>query len=137
MVKSMPFWTICLDLGVSELLENSMWKEHGLVREEDGVPSGVLTVVLGMEGLTRPHLRCPSPRTCGGAPPSCSASPGIQAPAAGTARGALLASGRQVAVPFLPGLLHPLRPAAHPPPTSSRAQSHAALLPLPALGNSL
>lgn len=101
-----------------------MWKEHGLVREEDGVLSGVLTMVLGMEGLTRPHLRCPSPRTCRGAPPSCSASPGIQAPAAGTARGALLASGRQVAVPFLPGLLHPLRPNAHTLFPLPHAHSH-------------
>lgn len=27
-MKSMFFWTICLDLEVSELLENLMWKEH-------------------------------------------------------------------------------------------------------------
>lgn len=30
MMKSMLFWTTCLDLEVSELLENLMWKEHSI-----------------------------------------------------------------------------------------------------------
>ena len=136
-MKSMPFWTICLDLGVSELLENLMWKEPGLVREEDAVLSGVLKMVLGMEGLTRPHLRCPPPRTCRGALPPAQPLLGFKLREQEQSAVCSLPLAATVAVPFLPGLLLPLPPAAHPPPTSSRAQSHAVLLPLPVLARSL
>lgn len=39
MMKSMPFWTICLDLEVSELLKNFTWKElsrNGIKRIKGG-----------------------------------------------------------------------------------------------------
>lgn len=58
-MKSMFFWTICLDLEVSELLENLMWKEHSIFfnrRELCHFWCSENSVVLNIQSLNFPHL---------------------------------------------------------------------------------